>query len=274
MKKKAIYFFTLAAAAVTVLSGCSKRFSKSGLDKFGLEGNVSSIRVRPVQGVSGGENYLAEFDKNGKELRIVYYAPDSSSFGSTEYTYDKKGRLTEAGNYDPDGEYSGGYRYSYDGKFVRMCTMHSMEEEETARWVYENNGKHIVKSEFYSEGVLESTSVSSYDGMKRTETVTGADSTVIGTAEYVYLSEDKPIEIDSGDTHIKIEYNNKGLPERSVNVVLATDGSFLWDERVTAGNAAVYEYQYDGKGNWIRRKTSLSSTGETLSEMTREIRYR
>lgn len=264
----------LGAGLCFGLSGCGGASSADSLDRFGLAGDIESVRTTVNYGEGEEGCYLAEFSPKGLLTSITNYAPDSSVFFSTRYEYDAKGRVTNILEADMSGEETGEYRYTYKGDFLSLCIHLGEANEEDCRWEHENDGEHIVKTVFYSEGALESISESTWDGMTRREVVKSPEDSLIGTAEYVYLRKDKPVRITSDNTDISIEYNEKGLPYKCVNVLLTTDGNLRWDPRIVQDEENTYEYEYDSKGNWTRRKEYLSNAGILSSDISRTITYR
>ncbi len=264
----------LGAGLCVALSGCGGTSSADSLDRFGLAGDIESVRTTINNGEGEEGSYLAEFSPKGLLTSITNYAPDSTVFFSTRYEYDAKGRVTNIREADMSGEEIGEYRYTYKGDFLSLCIHLGEANEEDCRWEHENDGEHIVRTVFYSEGALETISENTWDGMTRREVVKSPEDSLIGTAEYVYLREDKPLRITSDNTDISIEYNEKGLPYKCVNVLLATDGNLRWDSRIVQDEENTYEYEYDSKGNWTRRKEYLSKAGILISDISRTITYR
>lgn len=264
----------LGTGLCAVISGCGGSSSTDSLERFGLVGDIESVRTTINYGEGDEGSYLAEFSPKGLLTRVTNYAPDSSVFFSTKYEYDSKGRVTNIWEADMSGEEIGEYRYTYKGDFLSLCIHLGEANEEDCRWEHENDGKHIVKTVFYSEGALETISENTWDGMTRREVVKSPEDSLIGTAEYVYLSKDKPLRITSDNTDISIEYNEKGLPSKCVNVLLTTDGNLRWDPRIVQGEENIYKYEYDSKGNWIRRTEYLSKAGILSSDISRTITYR
>lgn len=264
----------LSAGCCIALAGCTDNLQTKDLERFGLSGAIESVKTTVLQGDNYMDNYLAEFSPKGLLTSVTNFAPDSTILFSTTYRHDNKGRLTGITECDMDGDENGEYRYTYDGKFLSLCTHIGESSEEDCRWEHENDGKHITRTVFYSDGVLETISENSWEGMTRHETVKTQEDSLIGTAEYVYLKEDKPVSITSNDTAISIEYNEKGLPVKSVNALISTDGNLAWDPMMVQDEENIYEYEYDTQGNWIRRKEYIGKNKILRSDISRTITYR
>jgi hypothetical protein len=73
-----------------------------------------------------------------------------------------------------------------------------------------------------------------------------------------------------GDTKIKIEYNEKGLISHTFNATARTTNNW-W---VNDDNTDIYyEYEYDKKGNWIKRISYSDPSKQPKDIIERVIVY-
>ena len=268
---KAFLSVFLAAGAVS----CSVKVDEKTLDRFGLNCPVKSVSVAPDTSLSlvRDDYYKAEFNRKGSLTELKYYFPDGRVMSYELYRYDRKGRKIELLPFDKDSTATGRYAYEYDGRFVSKCTLFGMNSADAQRWENKNDGKHITETRFYQEGEFESLSKSVYKGNVRDETVTDAEGGEVGRSRYVYLSEDKPLEIESPLLKISVRYNKTGLPVKASGVSLSSKGDFEWHQDATGTETFVYEYEYDSRGNWIVRK-EFSGPEKKLDEvLSRTIEY-
>lgn len=281
MKSSNFLFLKCAALAsvIALTAGChAGTYSKqSDMDKFGLDGQVSKIKVVCDTAFNKipEDNYEATFDASGNlsMLRALY--TDGRTMNYESYVYDNEGRLDEILLLDQDSSLTGRYHYEYDGSFISKCTLYGMNNQDIQTWIHSNDGKHIVTTEFYQEGDLQAVSKSKWlhKGEVREETVTDADGELVGLSKYVYLSPDKPLSITGDLIDVVITYGDNGLPQSSTDVFVSSKGDLIASEIENKDGSPViftYEYTYDPAGRWISRKATLQD-GTVYEILTRAI---
>ena len=213
------------------------------------------------------------FDTEGRILKKVNYAPDGSPLNYETCEYDDQHRLVSYDIYSMDGIYDGGFTFTYDGNMIATCTACIPGDEETAKWINKNDGKHIIQTEFYSEGELQYTSKDKYGkkGLVRDEETINSDGECIGKMHYEYIAEEIPTLIRGGNRDVQVEYNEKLLPVRSSGAAINSAGEVEWI--VSKEDPVTYEYEYDDHGNWIVRSEYRGSRHRLTRLIRREIEY-
>lgn len=280
MKHTLTVIISVSVGAAMMAAGCSRDIQEktSDLVLFGL-GSQACKTVKVTCDTSFNkfleDNYVAHFDSTGKLTTLRTLDTEGSTMNIEVYEYDPEGRLAQIILLDRDSSSTGRYHYEYDGKFISKCTLYGMNNQDSQTWIHSNDGKHIVKTEFFQEGELQTVSKSkwSHKGKVREETVTDGEGELVGKSEYIYLSPDKPSSINTDLIDIVIKYDGNGLPVSSEDVFVSSKGDLIPSEKDEPDGAAAiynYEYTYDSLGRWITRKTTLD--GDTVYEIiTRTI---
>ena len=285
MTKARIVFLLQTAAVlavlVSVVYGCSGSISGSkqtDLEKFGIGSQpVSKVKVvcDTIYNRIPEDNYEAVFDASGNlsMLRALY--TDGRTMNYESYVYDNEGRLDEILLLDQDSSLTGRYHYEYDGSFISKCTLYGMNNQDIQTWVHSNNGKQIVRTDFYQEGELQTVSKNKWSrkGKVRKETVTDDEDELVGESEYIYISSGKPVSITNDLVNLSITYDGNGLPTSSSDVFVSSKGDLIASEIENKDGSPViftYEYTYDPAGRWISRKATLQD-GTVYEILTRTI---
>lgn len=218
--------------------------------------------------------YTVCFDPKGRVETVTTSDFDGSfRFGET-YRYDSHGQLMEISGVNDENELEIRYEYDYAGKFIRECRAYGMNNQEMHRWVHENDGRHIVKTDYYSEGELAFTTTKSFSGHHYEEETCQSDGQVMGRASVDYFeTEEKPMRIVGDDLDIEITYNEKGLPVMSRNAVLNSRGELQWAPDLEEHPLRYYRYEYDKRGNWISRADSVHPDSTAYAVLKRTISY-
>ena len=280
MKSRIILSLKCAAlvSVIALASGCNAgTYSKqSDMDKFGLDGQVSKVKVVCDTAFNkiAEDNYEATFDASGNLTMLRALYTDGSTMNYEIYEYDSEGRLDQILLLDKDSTVTGRYSYEYDGRFIGKCTLYGMNNQDSQTWIHSNDGKHIVTTEFYQEGELQAVSKSkwSHKGEVREETVTDVDGELVGLSKYVYLFPNKPLSIKGDLINIVITYGDNGLPQSSTDVFISSKGDLVpieYDNPDVSVPVFTYEYTFDSLGRWISRKATLD--GDIYEILTRTI---
>ena len=218
--------------------------------------------------------YTVLFNDKGCVETLTTFGFDGSFRFKESCTYDSKGRLSESVGFNDEQETEIRYEYEYDGAFLRECRVYGMNTQEMHRYVHENDGRHIVRSEYYGEGELEYTMTKTFSGSRYEEVTRRPDGELIGKATVDFFkTETKPSRILGDGVDIEIEYNDKGLPVKSRNVVLNSRGELQWTPDLDERPERYYTYEYDERGNWISRADRFHPDSAAYAVLTRIIRY-
>ncbi|MBQ9463367.1 MAG: hypothetical protein IJU68_06905 [Bacteroidales bacterium] len=258
----------LLAAALLV---CSCSPAVKDLEKFNLNCNASEVTL---QSDTLELPYTAYFNKHGQLDSIVTRNFDGGYRSTESYSYDKKGRLAEISGINADGESEIRYEYEFDGRFVRECRIYGMNNQEMHRWIHSNDGRHIVRTEYYNEGELEYITTKKFSGNSYSEETINEDGEIIGQAEVDFFrNENKPMHIRSSQMNVDIEYNGNGLPVMSREAVLNSLGEMEWTPDLETNPDRYYSYEYDKRGNWISRAEKIHPDSTAVIVLRRTIKY-
>ncbi len=272
---------SVLAVLVSVVSGCSCNVTGSkqtDLEKFGICSQpVSKVKVVCDTAYSRiiEDNYEAVFEESGNLSLLRTLFTDGSAMNYESYVYDTEGRLDEILLLDQDSSLTGRYHFEYDGGFISKCTLYGMNNQDIQTWVHSNNGKQIVRTDFYQEGELQTVSKNKWSqkGKVRKETVTDDEDELVGESKYIYLSPGKPVSITNDLVNLSITYDCNGLPTSSTDVFVSSKGDLIASEIENKDGSPViftYEYAYDLAGRWISRKATLQD-GSIYELLTRTI---
>ena len=259
-----------AMAAMLILSASCIRNVKTDLETYGL---CCKVREMSVTITESELDYTLFFNRRGQLDSIYRYDPDGAFREAEYYTYGSDHKLQEVRIFDADHEQEGRYEYTFDGDFIRTCTFFGMNNEDLYRFENINDGENIIESSFYYEGELQSTSTKVYDGLTYEETTLDASGECIGTAKCRLFAKDKPAVVDGDETHLEIDYNDKGLPVHTIDVAVSTNGELGWAPDMDDNHERWYRYEYDDRGNWIVRTEHIAPDGPAIITARRTIIY-
>ena len=279
-RAKARLFFIHLSLVVGLLScpSCSNAdVTKNDMVRYGLNTRVRSYRVvqELCRNTCPDSNFEVYFNDNARVDSLVYLFADGTPRVREIYEYNHKGQLERISTFDMGGRDSGIYCYEYDGAFTSSCILFGINNDEISRWNHSNDGKEIVRTEYFEDGVLQTDTHSTYDGNFRQDEVFDADGTLILRSSYEYydLSEKLPLSIQSDDLHITLDYNSFGYPISCRGALVDAVGGFYLDNSEDDETSVRYEYELDGCGNWIKRFAFLGDSKEPSEIVVRELRY-
>lgn len=240
------------------------------LETYGLNCKAKEISVLPD---TLERSYSVTFNSRGQAVeRITYNEDGEVRYREISY-FDKKGRLSEIQGINGENETEIRYEYEWDGRFVRECRMYGMNNDELHRWVHKNDGRHIVHTTYFSEGEENYVTTKSYKGNSYIEVSYAPDGSELGRADIDFLTDSKPTKIDGAGIYVEIDYNEKGLPVRSLNTILDSAGEMEWTPDLEVHPERFYFYEYDDRGNWTKRTERIHPDSTTFAVITRRIVY-
>jgi len=258
----------LAVVLTAVSCTC---YVKSDLPSYGLEGNVSEMSVVVAEGEL---DYTVFFNRFGQIDSLVRYDAEGSIHDKEVYSYDRRHRRISISMVDSEGVQEGWYEYEYEGQFITKCTYYGMNSEALYQWEHLNDGKNIIETRCYMEGVLQYTDGKDYTGLDYEERQIDADGNQTGTVSVKQLAPDKPLSIVGNDSDMTFEYNEKGLPIHCMNAVLSSNGEYGWIPDLEDYPERWYRYSCDECGNWLTRTEHISPESPAVNTVTRIILYR
>ena len=218
--------------------------------------------------------YTVFFNSRGQADSVITTNFDGSFRYRETYTYDSRGRLEEIQGVNAEGETEIRYEYEMDGRFVKVCRTFGMNNQEMDRWEHRNDGRHIVHTDYFNEGVPSYVTTKTFSGNSYIEESRTPEGELMGRAEVEFFRvEEKPSRITGDGFDVEIQYNDKGLPVMSRNVVLDSKGAMQWVSDLETNPCRYYSYEYDERGNWILRRETRTPDENGGVELRRIIVY-
>ena len=265
---------------------------KSDREKANLLGPVRSVRSETIEykdatlkqrvGIGGSESVT--YDEKGNELERNTSLIEGSFASKEVRTYDTTGKLIGSVSSAVEGAHERRVYLYEGGKLIRLVSYDAngkVESEQSNS--YGKDGrlleeKYVVGKRAFGKTVFKYDQIGNLSEMafylpdgKKSLAVIGP---CVGTHRviYTYNDERKPIKITHSDPDGEVKwsweyaYDSKGMLTNEIAGYLSTRQSF------------VYAYEYDSRGNWIR-KIATKDLGvkdppsSTVSVTSREISY-
>ena len=288
MKKLLI---VLLSAAIMSVPGCKKDGDlKNDLKRLRLTGKIKSIRsieyaagdesgkiVRKERSSTGYSDSYTVFNSKGDITELVYFDSNEIMSQRRLMKFNEKGKIIEETWYKSEAAPENRFIYKYDkkGNMIEVTGFIKGKDQCNHRTLYryDEKGNQIERDDYYPCDALSSKIVWKYDdrGNMLEEVFSGVDGKYGLITVNTYDAADKLIESsEGGDSESVIlkktfKYDDKGnCTER---VTSRTDGNYHLRE--------VFRYEYDIKGNWIKRVQFTDSGSGTIPDgiVEREIRY-
>lgn len=275
-------------AALALALSCSySAAAQAGTDKdrSGVTGPVRTLRLekaavslvsgRPVEGPRVLTQTIS-FDEKGNATATSVFNPDgsvSSKLGRA-YTYDAEGRVAERSFLDAHGVLTGRAVPAYDKKGREVETtvfnpdgsVHYIQA-----YIYDERGNITRKASRSPGGAPYSSTAHTYDAKDRlTETafylpdgnlfqrnVYTYDARGRGTGWTAYRADGTPM------TGFTRRYDEKGNVVESLH---SANGSLV--------TRHTYTYEFDARGNWVKRRAEREDVRGGVSKVVPEVTYR
>lgn len=226
-----------------------------------------------------GELYCGcklEFDEANNIIKNINYNNNGKRTGLTEFKYNNNNQLTASTSYDHTGEEFYNMELTYNGKFYATRTYKL--EDTNGRIEHLNNGKYITEEKVYENDTLVNIHKTKKEGYTYIYTTYDADGNEKGTTFYEYDKNELLIKYTTskGKT-TEVIRNKKGLPTKFINTYIFNGNNLYSSDVYIGGNQnAEMEYEYDNKGNWIKKQVRVMEKGEKdkFYIVTRDIQYR
>lgn len=241
------------------------------MSRYGLVEAAESFTVSDEDGAV----YKVEFNSGGRVARILKYLDRIDDPAISEFTY-RNGNLVEMYQYETDGMTSNRQEFEYEGHRLTCSVSYGLNNEERDRWVYNYIDSTRMELYYYNEGDLLYHIFRDIDVLTVSDRAYSViDSTLVGTSRTVYFDriDGKTALLETDAMTFSIDYDEAGLPIHSVNAIVATDCSVVWDPSLEEYPERWYEYEYDSHGNWIERRDYKSAGGEAEAVYYRSIKY-
>ena len=189
----------------------------------------------------GYSNYTFKYDDKGNRMEENYYNADGILSGKVNYNYDDKGNRIEENYYNADGILSGKNTYKYDDKGNQIegnnykvdgsgLDLH-LRLSGKYTYKYDKKGNQIENNKFNADGIL--------------------------FGKYTYRYDDKGNEIEKND------YNADGSLYHKETYKYDDKGNKI---EVNGYSNYTYKYEFDAKGNWIKKITFKNQIPENILE--------
>ena len=265
-------------AFVTI--GCSTK-SDDPKKWYEVSGNVKSIRTTGYEAIekfgeiSEGDvlydydNSMINFNQDGNITDISFYNHSGNLEKKIVYVYDGDNKIIKINQYNGDGDNIGRTvrTYNEDGNPIKV-----VEYDKSGKITFtqknEYDGDKCIKSQFYNEYSKGDYTIYEY---KWNSLVKSTDYDVNGkkTGEYTEYENGKMTKNVTHRFTTNITYNEKGLCSSIINGQLYNTNSYLFSK----GESYVYEYEYDDKGNWVRKVEKRMNSKKAERIFVREIEY-
>ena len=241
------------------------------LKYFFLRGKVKSIRMIPYKikenedktidkiisnGVLYDKNAYIKLNKAGKVTKRIFYDNKNKVIGKRKITYDHKNRRKKEKVYNSKGKLTKEFVMTYDEKRKESREIYHIEQDSDFQRItlcrLDESGNPIVCITYYSDGEIIEKCYLMYDDFGN-------------LSERIYTSPE-----DDRKYIYQNEYNLIGFPTKLIkeDYVNYTDNfrvSYFYKDNYppyaqsisTNGVLPIYSelsYQYDKKGNWIRKE--------------------
>jgi antitoxin component YwqK of YwqJK toxin-antitoxin module len=259
--------------------------SKTGREVAGLVGPVHTVRVETarVSNVSGrfveGERVLTQlssFDEKGNATGQSVFDTDGSPRWKLAWghTYDAKGRETETTYINARGTLTCRAVSVYDGQGRKVemtfyCPGGAVNHVET--FAYDEGGRMIREAHLNPDGTLRNSSASTYDADGRLieSSLNKPDGTLSQRNVHTYDERGREAEW--------VIYREDGTPAIGQRYDYDESGNVA--ESLRYGNGVLlsretFTYEFDARGNWVKRRVVRETTKGDTSRTEMEVNYR
>ena len=241
--------------------------------KLGMSQNVQSIKVSIYEAkenfdkIEKGElkeegHYYIVFDENGCLSESSSFYSSGKHISKKRYEY-KDNKLYKETFYFR-GKLSNTTTYEYDGKHLRSKLEVDNDDNKTMRFEHINNGEHITEFVRYENDVKKAVFKCKVIG-NQTEIIAynlnGQPSGHHRIEEYDERGRQTKLIWEGNPCEVK--YNEQGLPIYLKNAYVS--GGFVYFSPFKKDDIRTFEYEYDEKGNWIKR---IEYEGEKISPIS------
>jgi len=220
---------------------------------------------------------VIEFNSDGNIKTIYDYSEAGDLIDKEEYKYNSDGQTIEALNYDFNivGEGIQVLKVTYEylnGYLSKMTSYYNGFYESKLSCVFIREGNKLLERRSYEDGELYEVIKFSKNDKTGYEYISyDGDGNEVDKEAVVFNGKGLVVESRDSETISKIEYNKKNLPVYLENMDFDITVGYGYEP---ASDMKLFiEYEYDQKGNWIKR--IVYSSGEKVPDRitVREIEY-
>ena len=241
------------------------------LKYFFLRGKVKSIRMIPYKikenedktidkiisnGVLYDKNAYIKLNKAGKVTKRIFYDDKNKVIGKRKITYDHKNRRKQEKVYNSKGKLTKEFVMTYDEKRKESREIYHIEQDSDFQRItlcrLDESGNPIVCITYYSDGEIIEKCYLRYDDFGN-------------LSERIYTSPEDDRKYIYQNKYNLIGFPTKLIKEDYVNYTDNFRVSYFYKDNYppyaqsisTNGVLPIYSelsYQYDKKGNWIRKE--------------------
>lgn len=272
--------------AALILLSCSDITSEKDFQKLELNRVVKSCKFTTYETESKFgdivfEDFVMmgviEFNSAGNIKTIYDYSEQGDLVDKVEYKYDSDGQLIEARdyNFDIDGEGILVFKETYEylnGYLSKMTSYYNGFYESKLSCIFIREGNKLLERRSYEDGELYEVIKFSKNDKTGYEYISyDGDGNEVDKEAVVFNGKGLVVESRDSETASKVEYNKNNLPVYLENMDFDVTVGYGYEP---ASDMKLYiEYEYDQKGNWVRR-TIYSGEDKTPNRITvREIEY-
>lgn len=241
------------------------------LKYFFLRGKVKSIRMIPYKikenedktidkiisnGILYDKNAYIKLNKAGKVTKRIFYDDKNNVIGKRKITYDHKNRRKKEKVYNSKGKLTKEFVMTYDEKRKESREIYHIEQDSDFQRItlcrLDESGNPIVCITYYSDGEIIEKCYLRYDDFGN-------------LSERIYTSPEDDRKYIYQNKYNLIGFPTKLIKEDYVNYTDNFRVSYFYKDNYppyaqsisTNGVLPIYSelsYQYDKKGNWIRKE--------------------
>ena len=221
-------------------------------EAFDERGNVLHHTVfNPDGSLKWTADWGHAYDTQGREIKTYYYNEQGVLTSTGVSVYDNKGRRTETTLINPNGSINHIRAYFYDENGNNVREAHRNENGSARNVInrkYDADGRMTEEIFIDGEGDLHHRNVLTYDarGNRTGWTLFQSNGTVIQMVRRI------------------LSYDERGNVKEALN--------YLSDNSI--GSRETFSYEFDSRGNWIKRNTSREVLREGRSQTESEVTYR
>ena len=241
------------------------------LKYFFLRGKIKSIRMIPYRikenedktidkiisnGVLYDKNAYIKLNKAGKVTKRIFYDDKNKVIGKRKITYDHKNRRKKEKVYNSKGKLTKEFVMTYDEKRKESREIYHIEQDSDFQRItlcrLDESGNPIVCITYYSDGEIIEKCYLRYDDFGN-------------LSERIYTNPEDDRKYIYQNEYNLIGFTTKLIKEDYVNYTDNFRVSYFYKDNYppyaqsisTNGVLPIYSelsYQYDKKGNWIRKE--------------------
>lgn len=281
--------FIRAFGAILFICSCTSmnKSKENDIIELGLFGNVKSLKEYSYKAIvsfgqmekgkrereSGLKDKIIEFNRSGYIIEEYSYEPNDLLEKKIIFKYDGKHNKIEVNSYNFESKLIFKWIYEYNDKgFLtnRICFKPDGSQYWKQSFNYDAMGNLIEEIWYTPEGVQNWKLTYGYDnqGNKIEEINYDEKGSLYEKQTYSYDEKGNKIEANNYDSDLSLSWKQTFLYDDKRNIVEKNWYNF---EGSVFNIKTTFEYEYDEKGNWIRRIDSFNGIPEYILE--REFEY-